>query len=225
MREQRTRVKPIWTAYLCALVVALVASAAPATALTIGAIDTATFDTIAGAELATTTYSYDFIPEINGGDGLVTSTVYQGIGAASGQYVYTYSIVLFDADTASVGAVVAITFDFGAMPTAVDGIGDAFYIDDGSGGAAPDMAFYNTSTQTAAFRFIPLIRNGETSLQFGLFSPNAPAETLAQLIDSGASGGQVTVLSNGASAVPEPSAALLFAVGFAAFTRRCRTRR
>jgi hypothetical protein len=59
------------------------------------------------------------------------------------------------------------------------------------------MVFYDTGTQTAGFRFVPLIDNGETSLTFGLLSPNAPAETLAQLYDSGATGGQVTVLSNG----------------------------
>jgi hypothetical protein len=153
--------------------------------------------------------------------------VYQGIGGASGQYVYTYSIELFDTDTASVGAVIAVTFEFGAMPTVIGGVGDAFYIDDGSGGVAPEMVFYDTGTQTAGFRFVPLIDNGETSLTFGLLSPNAPAETLAQLYDSGATGGQVSVLSNGtpAASVPEPSAALVFAVGFAAFARRCRTRR
>jgi len=225
MSERTPRLKPMWAACASALGLALVVSAAPATALTIGEIETADFNLLAGNEIATVTNSFDFIPVVNGGDGLVTSTVYEGIGDASGQYVYTYSIELFDADTASVGAVIAMTFEFGATPMTIDGVGDAFYINDGSGGVAPDMAFYDDTTQAAGFRFIPLIDNGETSLQFGLISPNAPAETLAQLYDSGATGGQVTVLSNGQVPVPEPSAALVFAWGFATLARRCRTRR
>jgi hypothetical protein len=215
----------MWAACACALGLALVVSATPAAALTMGGIDTATFDSIAGSQVATTTNSFDFIPEVNGGDGLVTSTVYEGIGDASGLYVYTYSIELFDANVASVGAVLGMTFEFGVTPMTIDGIGNAFYIDDGSGDVAPDMAFYNATSMTAGFRFIPLIDNGETSLVFGLISPNAPTETLAQLYDSGATGGQVSVLSNGVPPVPEPSAALVFALGFAAFAGRCRTRR
>jgi hypothetical protein len=217
----------MWTVCACALGVAFLVSATPAAALTLNGIDSSTFDSIAGDEIATLTNSYDFIPVANGGDGLITSTVYQGIGDASGYYVYTYDIELFDADTASIGAVVGVTFDFGVIPVDINGIGDAFYVDDGSGGTAPDMAFYDTNTQTAGFRFIPLISNGETSFTFGLFSPNAPAETLAQLYDSGATGGEAYVLSNGApgAPVPEPSAALVFALGFAVLARRCRTRR
>ena len=171
---------------------------------------------------------YDFLPEVFGGDGLVTSTVFQGVGDASGNFVYTYEIELFDAPPASVGAVLGITFEFSSIPVAVAGVGDAFYVTDDSGTHAPDLAFYQEASLTAGFRFVPQITNGRTSHQFGLFSPNAAAETVAQVIDSGARGGESIVLSNGAPQggpnLPEPSAAALFALGFLTIARFCRTR-
>jgi hypothetical protein len=214
-----------WAAGAAVLGLGLLVSATPAAALTLGGIGTSTFDSISGGEFATLTSSYDFIPVVNGGDGQITSTVYTGIGDADGFFVYTYDIELYDIQSASIGAVVAVTFTFHATPVDINGIGDAFYIDDGSGGVAPSLAFYDATDATAGFVFVPLIGNGETSFKFGLISPNAPAEALAQLYDSGATGGQAVVLSNGVSSLPEPSAALVFALGFAAIARRCSTRR
>lgn len=216
------------TASAVATLVALfsLVAVSPAAGLSMGAIDSADFDSITGAEIASLTLEYDFLPLIAGGDGLVTSTVFQGTGAAAGNYVYTYTVSLYGAPPASVGSVVGMTFEFHTMPEFVAGIGDAFYVTDDAGTVSPDMAFYQTSTQTVGFRFIPQIHNDDLSHQFGLFSPNLPAETTAQMIDSGALGGLTTVLSNGvpSNPVPEPSAPLVFALGLLTVAYRCRTR-
>lgn len=225
MNSQAEQIRT-WSA--AAICVALVTFAGPASAVSIlnlTNIDTAGFGAITGVVDSTLTNSYDFIPEISGGDGQITSTVYNGAGSASGRYVYSYSIELYGSDVASVGAVVGLTFHFGSVPSSIEGF-DAFFVDDGSGSKAPDLAFYDDATQTAGFRFIPVIGNGEMSLTFGLVSDVAPAITVASMIDSGAEGGQVEILSNGvpagsAAPVPEPAAALVFALGFGAIARRC----
>jgi hypothetical protein len=72
------------------------------------------------------TSSYDFTAD--GIDGTITSTVYDGAGTASGYFVYTYQIELYDTTTSSIDSV---TFEFSSTPTVIDGIGDAFYVDDG----------------------------------------------------------------------------------------------
>jgi hypothetical protein len=214
---------------VCVTLVALAGPASAVSILNLTSIDTAGFGSITGAVDSTLTNTYDFIPQITGGDGQITSTVYNGAGAASGSYVYSYSIELYGSNQASVGAVVGLTFHFGSFPSSVGGA-NAFFVDDGSGNKAPDLAFYDDATQTAGFRFIPIIGNGETSLTFGLVSDIAPAATVAQMIDSGATGGTVTILSNGvlppvgSAPVPEPAAALVFALGFGAIARRCSQR-
>lgn len=202
------------------------AVASSAFALSLGAIDSAKFSSITGSEIAHLELEYDFLPEISGGDGLVASTVYEGLGAALGNYVYSYTISLFGAPPASVGSILGMTFAFHSTPVFLEGIGDAYYVTDDAGSVSPDLAFYQASTVTAGFRFIPQVKNDELSHQFGLFSPNLPAETTAQMIDSGALGGVTTVFSNGAAnPVPEPRAALVFALGLLTVALRCRTRR
>jgi hypothetical protein len=214
-----------WSARLIGVAaLALCAFAMPAAALTISSTDSATLSSVTGTQVGTMTSVYDFDP-VAGGDGTITSTVYEGIGAAEGYYVYTYEIELYDSTQASIGAIVGVTFEFSATPASVTGIGEAFYVSDGTGSIAPDLAIYNETTKTAAFRFDGYIGSGETSYVFGLFSPNAPLASDAQLIDGGALGGTASVLSNGVAAVPEPSAALVFALGFVTIAARCRTKR
>jgi hypothetical protein len=220
--EERSRIGR--GAAICAALLLLAGPASAVSVLNLNSIDTSQFGSIAGAVDSTLTSTYDFVPTAAGGDGQITSTVYNGVGSASGLYVYTYQIELNDADASSVGAVIGATFKFTSVPSPVAGVGEAFFVDDGSGNVAPDLAFYDASTQTMGFRFIPVIQNGQTSFQVGLFSAVAPEETLALMIDSGAAGGQTYVLSNGAAPVPEPGAALVFALGFAVIAGRCRTR-
>ena len=157
----------------------------------------------------------------------------EGTGAASGYYVYTYSITLSDASASSIDSVM---FEFGSTPVAIAGIGDAFYVEDGSGNVAPTSALYIQSAKTAGFEYEVSLAAGETSLDFGLFSAVAPATTEADLSGKTATAGRrsgrgyaatsgtANVLSNGVAPVPEPTAALVFAIGFAAIAARCRSK-
>ena len=225
MNAMRNRIRTVGAGLACAAVMMLAGSAQAYSSLNLIGIDTSDFASIAGAMESTMTQSYDFIPQISGGDGQVTSTVYQGIGAANGLFIYTFTIELFDTSVASIGAVVGMTFHFGSYPADVSGIGMAFFVDDGSGNKGPDLAVYDVASETAAFRIAPSLNNGETSLTFGLFSQNAPAPAVANLIDSGAQGGDTTVLSNGAAVpVPEPSAPIVFALGMVVVAAHCRKR-
>jgi hypothetical protein len=159
--------------------------------------------------------------------------VYEGTGAASGYYVYTYSITLTDSATSSIDSVM---FEFGSTPVAIAGIGDAFYVDDGSGNVAPTSAYYFESSETAGFEYEVSLAAGETSYDFGLFSGVAPATTEADVSGQARTGGRrvgrnlsttsgtATVLSNGIAPVPEPTSALVFAIGFAAIAARCRSK-
>jgi hypothetical protein len=202
-----------YTRILAALAAVSVFAPATAGALTLGEIDSAAFDSITGDIVASSSNSFDFLPSVNGGDGLVTSTVYAGTGTADGLYVYSYQIELYPTPPSSVGAVVAMSWEFGEMPVAVDGLEESFFIGDDGGTVAPLAALYEDGEAT--IYFIPAIGNGEVSNTFGMLSPNAPKLTVAQLTDSGAPGGTVEVFSNGISpTVPEPSAALVFALGF-----------
>lgn len=202
--------------------------AAPAFAASLSAIDSSDYASILGAEVDSMTSAIDGI------DGTITSTVYEGTGAASGYYVYTYSIELSDASTSSIDSV---TFKFGSTPVEIAGIGDTFYVDDGSGNVAPTAAYYFQTSETAGFEYEVSIAAGETSLDFGLFSAVAPATTKANLSGEAATGGRrsgrshsatsgtATVLSNGAVVpIPESTAALVFAIGFAAIAARCRSK-
>ena len=180
-------------------------------ALSLTEIDGGTFDTLTGDLVGSLSSTYDFRPEIDGGDGVVTSLVFEGAGAAEGNFVYVYQIELYTTPPASVGSIWGMSWDFTAMPVDVVGVGEAFFIGDGSGTLDPLLA--NWEDGTASFAFVPAITNGSLSHSFGLVSPNAPAETIAQLIDSGALGGSAPVLLNGAIPMPEPTAALVFGLG------------
>jgi len=199
----------------------------PASATSLNVIDSLDYASILGTEVDSVTSA------IGGIDGTITSTAYEGIGDASGYYVYTYSITLSDSSTSSIDSVM---FEFGSTPVEIAGIGDAFYVDDGSGNVAPTSASYVTSSNTAGFEYEVSIAAGETSYDFGLFSAVAPAMTEADLSGQTRTGGRrvgrnisatsgtAAVLSNGAAPVPEPTSALVFAIGFAAIAARCRSK-
>jgi hypothetical protein len=206
---------------------ALLFSAASASAASLNVIDSADYADILGAEVDSMTSTID------GVDGTITSTVYEGIGAADGYFVYTYQIVLSDSSTSSVDSVM---FEFGSVPANIAGIGDSFYVDDGSGNVAPSSSTYVQSSETAGFEFQVNIGAGETSLEFGLFSEIAPAISGADIGATTASGGRrtsrgptattgtATVLSNGVAPVPEPTSAVVFALGFAVVAATCRAK-
>jgi len=210
-----------------AVCAALLFSVAPASAASLSVIDSSDYASILGTEVDSVTSS------IAGIDGTITSTVYEGTGAASGYYVYTYSIELSDTSTSSIDSVM---FEFGSTPVVISGIGDTFYVDDGSGNVAPTSAYYFQSSETAGFEYEVSIAAGETSLDFGLFSAVAPAPTQAELSGQTSSAGRksgrtsatasgtASVLSNGVAPVPEPTSALVFAIGFAAIAARCRSK-
>ncbi len=197
----------------CTLVLSLSVGFLPsiAQALSLTEIDGGTLDALTGNLVGSLSSTYDFRPEINGGDGVVTSQVFAGTGAAAGNFVYVYQIELYPSPPASVGSVWGMRWDFTAMPVDVAGIGEAFFIGDDAGSLDPMVA--NWADGRASFVFVPAITNGALSHAFGLVSPNAPAETLAEMIDSGALGGTAPVLSNGAIPMPEPTAALVFGLG------------
>jgi hypothetical protein len=216
---------------------AMIFAVAPAFAASLSAIDSLSYTSIIGTEVDSMTSAYDFTAD--GVDGTITSTVYQGTGTASGYFVYTYQITLDDASASSVDSV---SFNFSSTPTVVAGIGDAFYVDDGSGNVAPTSADYIESSLTVAFEFDLSIAAGDTSLEFGLFSAIAPDSTTAILSASTSSqprrgtrrgagpgvarlsSGTASVLSNGVAPVPEPTSALVFAIGFATIAARCRAK-
>jgi hypothetical protein len=104
----------------------------PVSAASLSMIDSSTSASILGAEVGSMTSSYDLTAD--GIDGAITSTVYEGTGTASGYFVYTYQIELYDTTASSIDSVM---FEFGSIPSLVDGIGDAFYVDDGSGNIHP----------------------------------------------------------------------------------------
>ena len=179
-------------------------------ALSLAEIDTGTLDALTGSLVDSLSTTYDFVPEVNGGDGVVTSQVFQGAGAAAGDFVYVYSIELYATPPASVGAIWGMDWSFSETPVDVAGVGESFFVGDDGGAVAPvDTSWSDGELQVV---FIPAIGNGELSHAFGFVSPNAPGVTTASLIDSGAVGGTAAVLSNGAL-VPEPSSALVFGVG------------
>jgi hypothetical protein len=198
-------------------VAATALSAQPAAALSLTGISDATLDSIAGTQIATLTSSFDFAPAVAGGDGTVTSSVFTGVGDAAGNNVYVYSIELFSNPPASISAVSGISFDFDSVPVNLTlGSGesfDAFYVTDDGGTVSPLLASHTGST--ARFIFIPEIGNSETSHQFGLVSASLPELTVASVLDSGAGiVVQPVVYSNGGTApIPEPHAAVLFAIG------------
>jgi hypothetical protein len=214
---------------------ALLFALTPASAASLNLIDSSLYATILGAEVETLTSSYDFT--VDGVDGTITSTVYEGSATASGYFVYTYQIELYDSSTSSIDAVM---FEFGSTPPVIDMIGDAFTVDDGSANVAPTSAFYIETSETAGFEFEFNLAAGETSLEFGLFSAIAPTTTEAELSGvtrsarrrsgrrrsgrSSSTAAAATVLSNGAAPVPEPNAALLFSIGFATIAACCRSR-
>lgn len=70
-----------------AICAALFLAAIPASAASLSAIDSSTYTSILGAEVDSMSSSYDF--SADGVDGTITSTVYEGTGAASGYFVYT----------------------------------------------------------------------------------------------------------------------------------------
>jgi hypothetical protein len=179
-------------------------------ALSLAEIDSGTLSALTGSPVDALSTTYDFIPEVTGGDGVVTSQVFAGAGAAAGNFVYVYSIELYPTPPASVGAVWGMRWSFNEMPVDVVGIGESFFVGDDGGTVAPVAASWSDGELQVAF--IPAIGNGDLSHAFGFVSPNAPDVTIANLIDSGAIGGTAAVLSNG-TLVPEPSAALVFGIG------------
>ena len=201
-------------------------SASPAAALTLSGISKSSLASLTGAQVDTLTSAFDFAPTVVGGDGTVTSTVFEGAGDADGLFLYVYNIVLFDASTSSVSAISGIAFDF-TTPESIDfgdGSFEAFTVTDDGGSVGPLLASH--TGETARFFFIPEIGNDETSQQFGLFSASGPGTAIATLLDSGAGLAlEPTVLSNGAEPMPEPHAALLFVVGFVTMTSFGRRRR
>ena len=215
------------SASLLALAVGLLVlalSSRPASALTLTGISNSSLAALTGAQVDTLTTAFDFAPAAAGGDGTVTSSVFEGVGDAEGLFLYVYQIDLFDAATSSVSAISGMAFDFTAPEAIAFGGGslEAFTVTDDGGSVGPLLASHTGTT--ARFFFIPEIGNDETSQQFGLFSASLPGTAIATMLDSGA--GLVlepTVLSNGVGAVPEPHAAVLFVVGWltvAGFGRR-----
>jgi hypothetical protein len=192
----------------------LALSSRPASALPLTGISDSTLAALTGTQVDTLTTAFDFAPTVAGGDGTVSSSVFEGVGDAVGLYVYVYQIDLFDAATSSVSAISGMAFDFTSPEAIASGGGslEAFTVTDDGGSVGPLLASHTGTT--ARFFFIPEIGNGETSHQFGLFSASLPGTAIATMLDSGA--GLVlepTVLSNGSTPVPEPHAAVLFGVG------------
>jgi hypothetical protein len=197
-------------ASLIALVLCVGLAPLSTRALSLAEIDGGTLDALTGSLVDSLATPYDFMPEVTGGDGVVTSQVFDGAGAAAGSFVYLYSIELYPTPPASVGAVWGMRWSFSETPLDVAGVGESFFV--GDDGGTVDPVGVSWSDGELLVTFIPAIGNGDLTHAFGFVSPNAPAVAIAQLIDSGAIGGTALVLSNGAP-VPEPSAALVFGVG------------
>ncbi len=218
MRSARQPLRPLFAL----LAIVLLPSAAPA--LTLGSVTQERFDELTGAELRSAVGTYDFPATVTGGDGLIASTVFSGADVASGANVFSYQIELFESPPSSVAAVVALIFEFDTTPLTVDGI-EAFSVL-GSGNVAPSEVRYGLAggleEGQVAFLFVPEIRNGELSTVFGLVADANPRRVDARVVDSGAPGGDMTVLG---TVIPEPTSALVFGVGLTLVAGACRSRR
>ncbi|MBW2280452.1 MAG: hypothetical protein JRG82_06880 [Deltaproteobacteria bacterium] len=187
------------------------ASPAAASVLLLGEIDQTTLGSITGAEIVTPlNTAFDYHPSAAPlpGDGTVFSTVFEGAGAAAGQFVYVYQIDHFatSSQVKSGGMNVA----FGAVSN-VAGIGEAFFVGNDSGVASPFMVF--ESPGQVDFMFYPFIYAGQLSHQFGLVSPTAPSTVSALVLDSGVVDAYATVYTSSAPPIPEPASQVLLLSG------------
>jgi hypothetical protein len=136
---------------------------------------------------------FDFLPSNPGGDGWIRSQVFEGAGAAAGQFVYLYQLRHFpDSSEASIGG---FSFDWGSeAPASVGGV-TSLYTTGASGTAVgfvqpPTATVPSNSSQydgnAAKFLFESAnsVLKGDTSLILGLFSPFAPISVVANVLDT-----------------------------------------
>lgn len=138
---------------------------------------------------------YDFLPSNPGGDGWIRSQVFEGAGAAAGQFVYLYQLRHFD--TSSENTVGGFSFDWGAgAPASVGGITSWYATTDSattggfvqpSGGASQSSSLSFYDGNATKFLFLPPtagVAPGDTTLVLGVFSPLAPISVVANVLDT-----------------------------------------
>lgn len=184
--------------------------AVQALALSNTAITSAGLATFADISLPTSLVGYfDYEPGTVGSDGSVSSTVYPGIGFASGNYVYVYQISHFL--TSSEAKASGMSLDWGPS---VFPPGLSFYISDGTGTLAPTFVDLDAGG-VLSFLFTPPghIPPGATSFAMVAISPLGSGTVVADVLDGGVTLGSASVLAPTVPTVPEPTTMLLLGSG------------
>jgi len=178
-----------------------------ALALSNTSITSAGFATFADISSPTSLVGYfDYAPGTVGGDGSVSSTVYPGIGFATGNYVYVYQITHFLTSSEEKSSGMSLDWGTSVFPPA-----SSFYISDGTGTLAPTVVDLDAGG-VLSFLFTPpgQIPKGATSFAMVAVSPFASGTVVADVLDGGVTLGSASVL---APSVPEPTTMLLLGSG------------
>jgi hypothetical protein len=159
---------------------------------------------------------FDFDPLTVGGDGAVTTVVYQGFGDAAGLYVYVYQIAHFTGSSEL--NINGMSFDIlGPIVTNPSSINPrlpatlAFQVENTGDVSVNDATLYVGPIPSISFT-IPTLRPGETTWVFGFFSPVIPTKTTAVVRDTIQDPTKVTY-PRIYTPSPEPSVGVMFGLG------------
>jgi hypothetical protein len=160
---------------------------------------------------------FDFYPLTVGGDGAVTTVVYQGFGDAAGLYVYVYQIAHFSGS--SENKIQGMTLDIlGPVITNPSSVDPdlpptfAFQVENTGTKSLGDGSLFPGNPPSGSF-FLPLgnpLYPGETTWIFGFFSPVLPTKVEASVINT-VRNFEVTPKIYTPS--PEPSMGIMFGLG------------
>jgi hypothetical protein len=156
--------------------------------------------------------TFDYAPATAGGDGVVTSYVFPGLGPVAGSYVYIYQITHFATSSETKSSGMSFDWNSPVVPPLV-----SFHITDGGGTLAPTSVDLDAGG-VMSFFFTPpgSIPPGVSSYFMGAISPlppGPPGTVIADVLDGGVTLGSASVLAPATPSVPEPTTMLLLGSG------------